>query len=72
MARAHMQIREDSRRLGNQHQAKKATSWAEVGPGRPAQPISWPSQPPFDQLTLPPFGLFIAPRPGATHQIIRH
>jgi hypothetical protein len=36
MTRAHMQIREDSRRLGNQYHAKEAAGWAEVGPGRPA------------------------------------
>jgi hypothetical protein len=27
----------DSRRLGKQHRAKEAVSWAEVGPGRSAQ-----------------------------------
>jgi hypothetical protein len=43
-----MQLGEDSRRLGNRHRAKEATGWAEVGPGRPAQPISRPSRPPFD------------------------
>jgi hypothetical protein len=37
-----------SRRLGKQHHAKEATNWAEVGPGRPTQPISRPSRPPFD------------------------
>jgi hypothetical protein len=47
-----MQIREDSRRLGNQHRAKEAAGWAEVGPGRPAQPISGPSQPPFDLAAI--------------------
>jgi hypothetical protein len=31
-----------------QHRAKEATNWAEVGPGRSAQPISRPSWPPFD------------------------
>jgi hypothetical protein len=45
-----MQIREDSRRLGNR--AKEAAGWAEVGPGRPAQPISGPSQPPFDLVAI--------------------
>jgi hypothetical protein len=40
-----MHIREDSRRLGNQHRAKEAACWAEVGLGRPTQPISWPSRP---------------------------
>jgi hypothetical protein len=43
-----MQKGEGSRRLGNRHWAKEATGWAEVGPGRSAQPISGPSQPPFD------------------------
>jgi hypothetical protein len=47
-----MQIREDSRRLGNQHWAKEATGWAEVGPGRPTQPISRPSQPPYDLAVI--------------------
>jgi hypothetical protein len=47
-----MQIREDSRRLGNRHQAKEAAGWAEVGPGRSAQLISRPSQPPFDQAAI--------------------
>jgi hypothetical protein len=50
--KAHMQIREDSRRLGNQHRAKEAAGWAEVGPGRLAQPISWPSRPPFDLAAI--------------------
>jgi hypothetical protein len=27
---------------------KEAAGWAEVGPGRPAQPTSRPSQPPFN------------------------
>jgi hypothetical protein len=35
--RAHMQKGEGSRRLGNQHQAKEATNWAEMGLGRSAQ-----------------------------------
>jgi hypothetical protein len=47
-----MQIREDSRRLGNQHRAKEGAGWAEVGLGRPAQPISWPSRPPFDLAAI--------------------
>jgi hypothetical protein len=37
----------DQGRLGNRHWAKEATGWAEVGPGRPAQPISWPSRRPL-------------------------
>jgi hypothetical protein len=41
-----------SRRLGNRHQTKEAAGWAEVGPGRPAQPISGPSHPPFDLVTI--------------------
>jgi hypothetical protein len=47
-----MQIREDFRRLRNQHQEKEAAGWAEVGPGRPAQPISGPSQPPFNLTAI--------------------
>jgi hypothetical protein len=47
-----MQKGEGSRRLGNQHRVKEAVSWAEMGPGRPAQPISKPSRPPFDLATI--------------------
>jgi hypothetical protein len=43
-----MQKGEGSRRLGKQHRAREATDWAEMGPGRPAQPVSIPSWPPFD------------------------
>jgi hypothetical protein len=43
-----MQLGEDSRRLGKQNQAKEDAGWAEVGPGRPAQPTSRPSHPSFD------------------------
>jgi hypothetical protein len=50
--RAHMQKGENSRRLGKQHQAKQAVGWAEVGPDRPAHPISGPSRPPFDLATI--------------------
>jgi hypothetical protein len=39
-----------------------------AGSDRPAQPISEPSRPPFDLVA----GLFIDPRPRATHQFIRH
>jgi hypothetical protein len=46
-----MQKGVDSRRLGKQHRAKEAADWAEMGPGRPAQPTSRPSQPPFDLAT---------------------
>jgi hypothetical protein len=46
-----MQKGEDSRRLRKQHEAKEAMGWAEVGPGRPAQPTSRPSRPPFDLET---------------------
>jgi hypothetical protein len=42
---------EDSGRLGKQHRAKEAAGWAEVGHGRPAQPTSRPSLPPFDLAT---------------------
>jgi hypothetical protein len=40
-----MQKGEGSRRLGKQHQVKQAVGWAEMGPGRLAQPISKPSRP---------------------------
>jgi hypothetical protein len=52
MTRDHMQKGEGSRRLRKQQQAKQAVEWAEVGPGRPAQPISKPSRPPFDLATI--------------------
>jgi hypothetical protein len=50
--RARMQIREDSRRLGNRHQAKEAAGSAKVGLGRPAQagrpnPFPGPVSPPL-------------------------
>jgi hypothetical protein len=74
MTRAHMQKGEESRRLGSQSRAKEAANWAEVGPGRSAQvgrssPFRDPVSPP---LTYPPFRLFIAPRPRATHKFIIH
>jgi hypothetical protein len=47
MTRDHMQKGEGSRRLRKQQQAKQAVDWAEVGPGRPTQPISKPSRPPL-------------------------
>jgi hypothetical protein len=47
-----MQKGEGSRRLGKQHWAKEATDWAEVGPGRPAEPSSGPCQPSFDLATI--------------------
>jgi hypothetical protein len=43
--RAHMQKGEGSRRLGKQHRVKEATNWAEMGPGRPAQPVRGPVAP---------------------------
>jgi hypothetical protein len=43
-----MQKGEGSRRLRNRHRAKEAADWAEMDPGRPAQPISGPSRPLFD------------------------
>jgi hypothetical protein len=46
--RAQMQKGEGSRRLRNRHRVKEVADWAEMGPGRPAQPISGPSRPPFD------------------------
>jgi hypothetical protein len=55
--RAHMQIRKDSWRLGNQHRAKEAAGWADVGPGRPAQasrpsPFHGPVSPTFDLAAI--------------------
>jgi hypothetical protein len=47
-----MLMGEDSRRLGNRYRAKEAAGWVEVGPGRLAQPISWPSQPSFDLAAI--------------------
>jgi hypothetical protein len=43
-----MQKGEGSKRLGKQHRAKEAMNWVEMGPGRPAQPVSRPNRPPFD------------------------
>jgi hypothetical protein len=43
-----MQKGEGSRRLGNQRQAKEAVDWAEMGPSRPAEPVSRPIRHPFD------------------------
>jgi hypothetical protein len=37
MTKAYMQKGEGSRKLGNRPQAKEATGWAWMGPGRPAQ-----------------------------------
>jgi hypothetical protein len=53
MTRAHMQKGGGYRRLGKQHQAKDATNWVEVGPGRSAQVgqrsmFRGPVDPPFD------------------------
>jgi hypothetical protein len=50
-SRFHMQKGEDSRGLGKHHRAKEAMIWAEIAPGRPAQPTSRPSRPPFDLAT---------------------
>jgi hypothetical protein len=50
--RAYLQKGEGSRRLGNRHRAKEVTVWVEMGPGRPAQPIPGPSQPPFDLAAI--------------------
>jgi hypothetical protein len=47
-----MQLAEYSRRLGKQHRAKEAAGWAEVGPGRSAQPTSRPSRHPFDLAVI--------------------
>jgi hypothetical protein len=46
-----MQKVEGSRRLGNQHHAKEAADWAEMGPGRSAQACR-PG--PFWGLVAPP------------------
>jgi hypothetical protein len=52
MTRAHMQKGEESRRLGDRHQAKQAVDWAKwAQAGRP--PISGPSRPPpFDLAAI--------------------
>jgi hypothetical protein len=47
-----MQSREDSSKLRNQHRAKEAAGWAEVGAGRSTQPISGPSRHPFDLAAI--------------------
>jgi hypothetical protein len=45
---------EGSRRLGNQHRAKEAAGWAEVGPGRLAGPAHFgaKSPPPLDLAAI--------------------
>jgi hypothetical protein len=48
---------EGSRKLGNRHQAKEATGWAWMGPGRLAQadrpsPVQGPFAPSFDLATI--------------------
>jgi hypothetical protein len=48
-----MQKEGGSRRLGNQHHAKEAAVWAEMGPGRSARPIPGSSRPPpFDLAAI--------------------
>jgi hypothetical protein len=47
-----MQLGEYSRRLRKKHREKEAAGWAKVGPGRPAQPTSRPSRPPFDLAAI--------------------
>jgi hypothetical protein len=49
-----MRLGEDSKRLGNRHWAKEAAGWAEaeVGSGRPTQPISKPGRAPFDLAVI--------------------
>jgi hypothetical protein len=58
---------EGSRRLGNQHQAKEATNWAEMGLGRSAQagrptPFRGPVGPPDQE---PRINQFVIRRRGA-------
>jgi hypothetical protein len=62
-----MQIREDSRRLKNQHRAKEAAGWAEVGPSQPAQPILWPGRPPFDLAAIQAISSLEARSHESTH-----
>jgi hypothetical protein len=52
-----MQKGEGSRKLGNRHQAKEATGWAWMGPGRPSQvdrpsPVQGPIAPSFDLAAI--------------------
>jgi hypothetical protein len=47
-----MQKGEGTRRVGKQNQAKQVVGWAEMGPGRPTQPISKPSRPPLDLAAI--------------------
>jgi hypothetical protein len=51
-----MQKEEGSRKLGNRHQAKEATSWSWMGPGWPAQ-ADRPS--PVQGLFAPSFDLAV-------------
>jgi ketosteroid isomerase-like protein len=47
-----MQKGEGSRRLGNRRHAKEAGNWAEVGPGRSAQPTLGLVASPFDLAAI--------------------
>jgi hypothetical protein len=49
MTRAHMQKGQGSRRLGNQHRAKEAADWAEMGR---SDPFRGPATPPFDLAAI--------------------
>jgi hypothetical protein len=67
--RAYMQRRKDLEDSGTDTRQSRPLArpkWAQAG--RPS-PFQGPVDPP---LTYPLFGLFIAPRPRATHQFIHH
>jgi hypothetical protein len=62
-----MQLGEYSRRLGEQHRAKEAAGWAEVGPGRPTQPTFEAQSPPFDLAAIQAIYSPEARRHASTH-----
>jgi hypothetical protein len=47
MTRAHMQMGQDSRRLGNRHWAKEAAGWAEMAQADRPSPFRGPVGPPL-------------------------
>jgi hypothetical protein len=67
-----MQLGEYSRRLGKQHRTKKATGWAELGPGLPTQagrpsPLRGPLGTPFDPAAIQAIYSPEARRHASTH-----
>jgi hypothetical protein len=70
-SKAHMQVQTNRESREKQPGQRSGPNWVETGPDRPAGKAhsGFGSVPPLIQL---PFGLFIAPSPRATHELIRH